>query len=242
MLDVRKIFTGAVLEEDWHRHRLGKVSASSFGKLISDKSHLGIFSKGAITYLEKLAYERINQKRASVDFRSDATDYGNAYEPDSIEYFQEVTGRQVLKNEERGDTHRWVDYNDYAGCTPDALIALAPLKSIFDDSGYYLKVATGETKSPPVHFLKYYKCLTPEDLKKVHKDYYWQKIFQMICCDVLLGFWWAYHPDFNGEKQIRIIEFKKMALIEDFRKAKLTLDFAIEEIKKTELLFKKQIA
>jgi hypothetical protein len=46
MLDISKITTTVTHKEDWLKSRLGKITASKFGCLISEKSDVGIFGRG----------------------------------------------------------------------------------------------------------------------------------------------------------------------------------------------------
>jgi len=228
LLDINKISSDAVFTEDWLKARYGCITASLFGQIIGEGSDTGKFSKGAITILEGLAGERITGIRAKEEFFTNATNHGNATEPESIDAFCQYTGMSVLRNEEVGDTHRLIRYDEYCCCTPDSLILNNP-KAPFNEAGTHLNVSTLECKNPLVHnqFIKLYKCLTPADLKRNLPLYYWQVVCQILFCDVLKGFFCAYSPIF---KKIRIIEFKKIELMDDIKKAKLTTEFAKKEI------------
>lgn len=238
MLDITKISHTNTHSAIWHKEKLGKISASTASDLIGEKSHLGIFPSGAITYIEGKAGEICTGLPAQPEFFNSDTDWGNAHEPESLDYFSEVMGRKLIRNEEDGTTHRLIIENQYMGCTPDALMPVNP-NALFDSTGTKLNIETVEGKCPPKHhrFIKLFKCNKPAELKLVEKKYYWQVICQMQFCGALNGYFFVYHPHFAGKKQLKIIPFRKIELIADFSKLKQTLDYAEKELIRTVNLF-----
>lgn len=240
MLEISKISYIDAYGEAWKKERRGKISASLASKLVGDNSDKGKFKQTAITYIEGLAGERITGTAAKADFHTDYTDYGNSMEMEAIEYFCKVKGKSILRGSENGDSHKLIHLDDYVCCTPDALVLMAKNeKDIFDETGTKMKVAPLETKCPPVlhRFIKLYKCTTPLELKDTAPDYFYQVILQMVCCNSLLGYFAAYNPNFPEGKKMRIIEFKKMELVDEFKKFQKTLDYAKKEIQEIEKLF-----
>jgi hypothetical protein len=230
MLELSKISHSSVYTEDWITQRLGKITASQFGKLIGDKSDVGVFTKTAITYIEGLAGEIF----------TNSMDYGNAMEPEAIVYFCEKLGLHPLINTDANDTHRLIINDEYSGCTPDALISkYQDANKLFDESGTKIKVTPLEVKCPPMHhrFIKLFKCITPLNLKHTEPIYFWQVITQMNFCSSLLGYFGAYNPLFpNG----RLIEFRQVELMDDFKKFNNTLHHAKIELQKTVNLLTKK--
>lgn len=239
MLDIKKISHNAVYDEAWRKARLGKFCASQIGKIMSSKSHEGKFTEGAITYIENLAGEIITGKPMRAEFFTDATNHGNATEPEAIKRFCEVTHRSVLRNEDQNDTHRLIVNDDYSCATPDALLAMAEEKFLFDETGTKIKVAPLEVKCPLIHnrFIKLFKCITPQDLKKTEPLYYYQCLAQLIFCDSLIGFFAGYNFDFTTN--MRIIEFKKMELRDEIKNFNLSLSYAKKELVKILEMFPK---
>lgn len=240
MLDINKISHTGAFDEAWKKEKRGKFSASLFGKLFGKKfdSAKGDFGQTAITYIESMAGEKVTGQPAKHEFSNVYTDSGNAMEQEAIKYFCKVMNKEVLRPAGRFDSHTLIHHDDYCCCTPDALICMAPKERLFTENGLEVKVAPLETKCPPVlhRFIKLYKCKTPKMLKDTEWDYYWQVIFQMICTGSLIGYFAAYNPHFPNP--MRIIEFKKMELAEDFKLANATLhhakklyDKTIEELK-----------
>ena len=239
MLDINKISSSAVYEGGWRKNRLGKFCASQMGKIMSAKSHEGKFTEGAITHIENVAGEIITGKPMRPEFFTDATNHGNAEEPDAINRFCEMTGKVVLRNEDREDTHRLIINDEYSAATPDALIAMAEEKFLFDSTGTKIKIAPLEVKSPPIHhrFIKLFRCNTAQDLKKVEPMYFYQCLAQLVFTDSLVGYFAGYNFDFTTD--MKIIEFKQIELREEIKNFKLTLEYAKKELQTILNLFKK---
>lgn len=239
MLHISKISNEDAYNEGWKKGRLGKFTASMMSKLISVNSDKGVFSAGAMTYIEGIAGEILTRQPFKAEFFNANVDHGNAMEPEAIAYFEKMQNKKVLRDLERADTHRLIIDGPYTACTPDALIAQATIDNIFDESGERLKVAPLETKCPPVHhrYIKLYKCLTPQDLLAVAPDYYWQVMTQMVFCESLSAYFAAYNPLFP--EPMRVILFKKVDLLSDVGKLKNTLFYAMQELEKCLSLFNK---
>lgn len=233
MLDINKISHVAVYEKDWRKAKLGKISASKAGLLIGEKSHLGIFTKNAMTYIDGLAGEILTGEPAQEEFFTDATEHGNANEPAAIEYNAGLIGLNILRNSERGGTNRLIINDEYSGCTPDALLSKFENEKIFDSTGEFLKVDPLEVKSPKKHhrFIKLRKCKVPLDLKKAEPIYYWQVITQLCFCDSLNAYFGCYNDSFPVPGSY--IHFKKIELMDDIKIFNATLIHAKREIIKT---------
>lgn len=238
MLNINKISDKDVYADDWRRERNGKFTASMMSQLISTKSDKGEFTKGAITYIEGLAGERLTGIPARQEFFNDATDHGNATEPEAILHFEETSKKTVLRDTRRADTHRLIIHDEYCACTPDALVCTTNIDSIFDETGEKLKVAPLETKCPQMHhrYIKLFKCMSHQDLKIVAPGYYWQVVTQMVFCESLIGYFSAYNASFPIKS--RIITFKASEIIEDVKKLKDTLHYAKEELNNCLNIFK----
>jgi len=238
MLDIKKISHSSVYNEDWRKQRRGKITASMFGCLVGKDIEKGVINQTGITYLEGLAGEVITDMPAQEEFFTNATNHGNAYEPEAIEYFAEQLGMHSLRNSDRGDTHRLIVNDEYSGCTPDALLSKeSDVNKLFDTTGNFIKVTPLETKCPPIHhrYIKLFKCLTPQDLKRTEPKYYWQVITQMVFCGSLNAYFGAYNPYFTNKG--RLIEFKQIDLMDDIKLFHKTLSLAKAELIKTVNLF-----
>lgn len=141
----------------------------------------------------------------------------------------------------REDTHRLIKFDEYTACTPDALVAMTTEARLFQEGDRRVNVAPLETKCPPVlhRFIKLFRCKTPQELKKVMPDYYYQVMFQMICCESLKGFFAVYHPKFPVK--MRVIQFNKIDMRDEFKKFANTLAFAVKEVQNIEAMFAAEI-
>lgn len=132
--------------EQWLRSRLGKPSASCFGKLITRN---GAPSASADNYINGLIYELISDEIPAT-FTSDAMIRGTELEPEARDNYEFITGNEV---DEVGFI---VDESESYGCSPDGLIG--------QDGGVEIKCPMGAT------MVKYLR--DPEALVKT----YWQQI------------------------------------------------------------------
>lgn len=98
--------------------------------------------------------------------------------------------------------------------TPDAIWVIS--SSITKEDHY--NVYTVEVKCPSKFniFINLYRCKTPAELKKLSKTYYWQVMDQMDNCSSAVGYFVVFHPLFPAGSNLRIIEFKKIDLWDDF--------------------------
>lgn len=234
MLPLDKISHVAVHEKDWHNVRRGKITASQFHRLVGSNSHDGTFTKGAITYLEELAYETITGENYKDEIFNDNINYGNALEIEAIQHFSAKTGLAMLRDTDSWNTHRLILHDDVFACTPDALIPVNPAK-LFNREETAINVRTLEVKCNRKKFVTFYKCVTPKDLLKAESAYYYQVITQMEFCGAAVGYWACYNPSFPNP--MRVIEFKKADMMDEFTKFNATCHHAkIELIKTIELL------
>lgn len=132
--------------EAWLQSRLGKPSASCFGKLIT---RTGKPSTSADNYINGLIYELLSQE-ITQGHTSDAMIRGTELEPEARENYEFITGNEVK------EVGFIVDLNDTYGCSPDGLIG--------EDGGIEIKCPLGAT------MVKYLR--NPDELVKN----YWQQI------------------------------------------------------------------
>jgi len=160
--------------EAWLESRLGKPSASGFGKLIT---RTGKPSTQAEGYINQLIFEKISGKIPET-YKSPAMERGNELEPEARENFEFINDlivRQVgfVQNDE-------LTY----GCSPDGLIA--------DNGGLEIKCPLGQTM---VRYLR-----DEEELVKA----YWQQIQgSMWVTGASHWYAFAYHPE-TKHVQVRV--------------------------------------
>lgn len=234
MIKLENISHTAVHTDEWHRERLGRITASPFYRLISDKKD---WTDGALTYIYEKAGEVITGERADEEFFNNDVDWGNANEADAIKWSAKNIGLSILRDTVSGGSHRFIRNGEYSGCTPDALL-VKDMSNLFSVDGEKLKAVTLETKCPRKHarFIALAKCNSPQKLKMVSKQYYWQVIKQMLDCNCN-GYFSVYSPKF---KCGNIIFFDRQDgdIITDIAKAKFITEKAEHEIINTVIYLK----
>lgn len=230
MLLINKISHKGVHTDEWMSERMGKITASMFYCLVSKDGNS--IPDGGLTYLYNKAGEIITGKRFDAEIFNDNINHGNALEAEAIEWSAKKIGLPIIRNTERGNTHRLIYINDYASCTPDALLSNSVSGNIFPDDDH-IDIVPLEVKSPLQHhrFVRLLKCKTPADLKKEEKKYYWQVLFQMAGCESARGFFGVYSDIFGNCGNT--IEFKQLEVWDDMKLLKKVLNKSIEELKNT---------
>lgn len=209
MLSIDWISNIEIYTDEWKKHRLGKFTSSSIHNLMAEKP----MSSGAVTYVDQKACEIVTGHTTETDddeVENEHTAWGIMNEPLALKEFSSVKKIQFLV------TQKMIyKPNTRFSSTPDGLWIID--SSVFKE-GYY-NVASVEVKCPNkfARYLSLYRCNTPYDLKKVEKKYFYQVIDQMDNCDASLGYFAAFHPMFPKGKNIKIIEFRKIDLWDDFR-------------------------
>lgn len=189
--------------EHWKQARISKMTASKASSLCKPR---GI----SMSYIREKVGEAITRVPAEKEIDNDTTRHGILYEPEAIKKFGEKMGIEFLV------TQKMI-------CNPESMFSATPdciwVKRENSD-GLSYEVSCGEVKCFPTysHYVEMAECETPEDVLKADDDVFWQIVAQMVECDCLVGYAIFYHPDFPEDKGgLRIIEFRKMALIDRFK-------------------------
>ena len=220
MLDKNHISNIQIYTPEWDQARLGRFTSSKINALMGLKP----FTDGALAYIDQKAAEFITQRNLATDdeiIEDENTVWGLQYEAEAINLFGLIKGLQYVVVQKM-----ICDTSSRFSSTPDALWIIDT--SVFQE-GFY-NVAPLEVKCPRKYprFLPLYRCNTPGDLKKEDRKHYWQVLDQMDNCNSALGYYACYHPLFPSGKNIKIIEFRKIDLWDDFKllqqRKKLALD------------------
>lgn len=162
----------------WYRARLGNITGSMVGILM--KSGKGkTFSETAETYLMQLAAERTMNRKVidndeefetylrQVNVTTKAMQWGTDKEAEARILYEQITGNHTV---ELGSCkHPTVER---FASSPDGFL-------YNEESGE--KVCL-EIKCPiQSTFIRYCQIETPEDLKKIKPEYYWQCMAHMAC-------------------------------------------------------------
>lgn len=175
----------------WYRARLGNITGSMVGVLM--KSGKGkTFSDTAETYLMQLAAERTMDQQIieddeqfeaylrQVNFATKAMQWGTDQEAEARKLYEQITGVHTV---ELGSCkHPTVER---FASSPDGFIY---------DEGSGEKICL-EIKCPiQSTFIRYCQIESPEDLKKVKPEYYWQCMAHMACTGAQRTDFIAYCP------------------------------------------------
>jgi len=179
---------------EWYRSRLGKITGSQIGKLMtSGRKRNETFGQTAITYMYEVAATRyMNDKIVSddllfqdyldiVNVTSKAMEWGTEQEANARKLYARIKGVEVT---ERG----LVEHPTVAffASSPDGYIAK-------DNAGF-----TGclEIKCPSQAVYMRYRAEVKdgESLKAVNKDYYYQCLAHILCCEADYTDFVAYCP------------------------------------------------
>ncbi len=190
-------------DEAWFKARKGKFTASEFYKLMAypDKSD---FPKGAESYVIQKLVEQLTEVE-NIKINTPAVQWGLDHETEAVERFIKETGLAVY---DYGEEQKFIEYENYAGGTPDGLIG--------ETMGIEIKCPNSVTH------LKYSLISTQEEFKKVCKEYYWQIQGYMLITERKRWYFVSYDPRFHKtEHQIKILTINRD--IEDIENLKRRL-------------------
>lgn len=197
------------LTDEWKMFRLGKFTSSKMVELMAEKE----LSAGALSYIDQKVGEFVAGQTLSDEndeLEDENTVWGREHEPMALKAFASIQKIQFLVTEKV--IHQ---PGSQTSSTPDGIHIIS--SSVTKEDCY--NVATVEVKCPRKYtrFLPFYRCQTPEQVKKLSKKYYWQVLDQMDTCGAPIGYLVCYHPLFPAGRNIRIIEFRKLDLWDDFK-------------------------
>ena len=189
---------------EWQLSRLGKFTASMAHCFMGERG----IGDGGITYVRSRIGEELTGISSMKEVDTDAMRWGLMHEPFAIQEFGKLKGVDFLVTQKL-----IADTSTRFGATPDCMW----VKKESEDKLKY-DVCTGEVKCYPTYanHIACALCETPQQIKKEDKQAYWQVIMQMDECDCLVGYLVYYHPDFKAGS-LRVIEFRKIELIAEFK-------------------------
>lgn len=173
--------------EEWHSDRSGIPTASRFKDVLTKPKtkadqEAGKLSQTARSYALDIIAERLTGERKQ--FSTAATEWGNDNEPLAIDYYQQVTGNQVM---ECGFVkHQTVE----TGASPDGLIGL--------EGGI-------EVKCPYNTAIHLNNALT----KEVPAEYYAQIQGQIWVCGLDWVDFVSFDPRIEGKSRMSIVRVER---------------------------------
>lgn len=200
-------------EAAWLEAKKGKVSASKISKLLTNGKGADGLSVGAKSYLLELFAETVAddviEPYISIDMQHGkdeesvaVEELGKLYPFDNIEHFG-------------GHQYMFCEYNDFSGCSPDALIS--------NNAGVYL-LGT-EIKCPTSKRIHVERVLTVHDnesLKSHDSDIYDQIQHNMLCFGLnewLFVSFYRYMHD--PSKRLHVVKITSDAERQELMKAKI---------------------
>lgn len=219
-----------IYTEEWHKIRLGRLTSSKINVLMADKS----LTEGAMSYIYQKAGESITGHTTEEDtdvVEDENTAWGILNEPLALHKFGIRMGIKYLI------TQKVIfDPNGRTSSTPDAIWIID--SSVTQEDSY--NVATVEVKCPRKYhkFFPLFECNIPADLKVKHKSYFWQVIDQMSTCGAAIGYFVVFNPTFPTHKNLKVIEFRKLDLWDDFKKLDQRKKEAVQKLEEITLSWK----
>lgn len=204
--EVKVLKDEPVYRNEWKMAKLAKFSSSKASVLMGEKQD----TIGALSYIYEKVGEEISGQPAHTEIDNESTRWGLIHEADGTKKLGEALGVEFLVTQ----TLITIPGTRF-GSTPDAIWPIKKYGDAWD-------VETGEIKCYPSYsrMIRCMLCDTPADVKKADPDAYWQVIDQVDMCDSMRGNLGYYHPAFRGVN-FKLIRFRKIELIEDFKLLKI---------------------
>jgi hypothetical protein len=187
--------------QEWLNNKLAKFSSSEIYLLCAEEG----IGKTGMNYIYRKVGEELSGRAAKDDILTSATAHGNEYEIEGILEFAKV--KEIPSFEKKIPiVQRFVNGGERCGSTPDGLWLITETL----DGTAYSDARTIEVKCPYSYdaYIRLWKCKTPQDVKALSRQYYFQVLDQLLVCGCLVGYLVIYQPFFRAGK-INIIEFKK---------------------------------
>jgi hypothetical protein len=204
MLLKSKITKIEILSDDWKQDRKGRFTSSNMFLIMGER---GLGEQG-MNYIRSRVYEYLTGQSTEQEFDNDFIRHGNMYENEGIQAFLKLKGVEFVVIQKM--IH---EEGTLFSSTPDFLWVKAETS---DKLSY--EVATGEIKAfQGASYIKVAECETPAHLKSADNKSYWQCLHQMDECGALEGYFVVYNPFFKTNGGFRVIEFRKINLIPEFK-------------------------
>lgn len=221
---------------DWHRQRLGRITASEFHVLMKNRKvamteeELAMykaenpksrtttkevpFSEATFTYLNRKVMERYIPKDGSEEIYIDLHDisnramgYGTDTEPLARRCYAERMGYEVLEVE----FESLEGFNEICGASADGIVR-------YHNGGVELKCPYGIE-----HHMENLLMENVEDLFELRNEYYWQ---MRLCMLVWNTEWWdfvSFCPYISASKQLKVIRMYRDKSIDESIIERLTI-------------------
>lgn len=150
-----------------------------------------------MSYIRRKVGEELTGKPARDEIDTQAIRHGLQHEEAAIRKFGLAQGLEFIVVQQL-----ITEPESRFGGTPDGLILIRE-----SPDGTEYEVETVEVKCPPSFdaYIALFECVTPADVKKENRAYYWQVLDQMDNCGAKRGHFVIYHPDFKAGNHKSIV-------------------------------------
>lgn len=210
MLLLSKISNLTPYSEDWFNHRLAMMTGSRISCICAPKG-IGV---GGMTYIRNKVSEAITGVSTERNITTDGIIWGIENEPKALKEWQETNKITMII------TNKHIVFDERYSVTPDGL-AIMNEKLMYINNDTELNCETVESKSymtPSVH-MAHVECKTPDDIKVLNPELFWQCVSQIYWAGVLKGHAIFFHPNFPIGSPYRLghVEFRKVTMQNDFK-------------------------
>ena len=172
--------------EEWYEIRRGKFTASNIHKLMGVKG----LGKTGLTYIDEVVADMLSDESEAALFENKAMRWGADWEPVAAAWYAKAFSREL---EERG----FVRYSKDAGASPDRLI-------VDEKKGIEIKCPFNRA-----NHLKHLKLNDASELKAECPEYYWQIMFNILCCDYESWDFVSFDPRYMEDLKLFALEVNR---------------------------------
>ena len=172
--------------EEWFEIRRGKFTASNIHKLMGVKG----LGKTGLTYIDEIVADMLSDESEDERFENKAMRWGIDWEPVAAAWYAKAFNKEL---EERG----FILYSKDAGASPDRLI-------VDEKKGIEIKCPFNRA-----NHLKHLKLNDASELKAECPEYYWQIMFNILCCDYESWDFVSFDPRYREDLKLFALEIKR---------------------------------
>ena len=172
--------------EEWYEIRRGKFTASNIHKLMGVKG----LGKTGLTYIDEVVADMLSDESEDERFENKAMRWGIDWEPVAAAWYAKAFSKDL---EERG----FVLYSKDAGASPDRLI-------VGEKKGIEIKCPFNRA-----NHLKHLRLNSSAELKAECHEYYWQIMFNILCCDYESWDFVSFDPRYREDLRLFALEINR---------------------------------
>lgn len=205
--------------EQWLQAHLALFSSSLIFKICAPKG----IGQGGISYIRKKVGEKITgMQEKDEDILTESIAWGNMNQPYAVKQIQKLYPKKEIREQ-----MFIVDLANNCCSTLD-------VATITEETATEIKIIPTEIKCPQTYdkYIELFECDTPEDVKQVRSDVYWQLLDQCLISGAIEGKLFVYNPLFKG-CSYKEIPFKQ---VENMKPTQMHEDLKFLKKRKSEAL------